>query len=135
MASSDGEMIDLTPKTEGVLGEVVEPTLPRSGAENVAFAMGLIKQGDVYGEPKLFNGKLLPTIRGRKALVGQYIEEVMGPSVNPVTKELDYFNLIVHQRIDKSEVINASVKGAIKLPVRKAQPTIQDALNETPQAS
>lgn len=138
-----GAVLDLTPKKEGTLGEeIVEKVIqPRAGAEKVAYEMGLISAAQIMGDPQLIQRKkkvpgdpgpgggvsteserevvvnqfLMPTIRGRKALVGQYVKD----------------------GVDQSEVINASVKGAIKLAVRKpviettkATDPIVEAMNE-----
>lgn len=116
--SEEKVILDLTPKIEQK-----EETIrkPRIGAEAVALEMGLIKQEQVIGDPQKIQGfQLGPTIRGRKALVGQYIKEVKTYHFKP-TGEIDSSKPVTVQRIDMSEVINASVKGAIKLPVRKAE--------------
>lgn len=92
MEVKDG-VLDLTP------GKKEQSLEPRSGAETVALKMGLITEKDL-GMPG----------RGRKAAVGQYVkvQDILDKDDKPRT-----------QRLDMSEVINASVKGAIKLPIRE----------------
>lgn len=108
---------------------------PNPGAETIALALGYIKQEQVVGKPQRLKGGLgqlflLPTVRGRKALVGQYTTPIWSA---PYEQEGKSYPAREIGRLDMSEVIN-SQRGRYNIPVRQIYAPLKEKNETTEQA-